>query len=208
MGQPGLTYFEPSYADEVAVLMRFAFAHMQADDGGSVYLRLSTRSIPQIERKDSAWEADALKGGYWLKPPAPGAEAAIAFGGALAPEALKAWEILSEDLPGLGLLSVTSADLLHRGWSARRNARWRGATAGVSHVEQLLSPLAADAGLITVIDGSPSALSWLGGVRGMRTSALGVDRFGQTGDLDDLYRIYRLDADAIVEAAADLFLTD
>jgi pyruvate dehydrogenase E1 component len=75
-------------------------------------------------------------------------------------------------------------------------------------VERLLSPLAADAGLITVIDGSPSALSWLGGVRGMRTSALGVDRFGQTGDLEDLYRIYRLDADAIVEAAADLFLGD
>ncbi len=75
-------------------------------------------------------------------------------------------------------------------------------------MERLLSPLAADAGLITVIDGSPSALSWLGGVRGMRTSALGVDRFGQTGDLEDLYRIYRLDADAIVEAAADLFLGD
>jgi pyruvate dehydrogenase E1 component len=208
MGQPGLTYFEPSYADEVALLMRFAFEHMQADDGGSVYLRLSTRSIPQIEREDRAWEADALRGGYWLKQPAPGAEAAIAFAGALAPEALKAWEILSEDLPGLGLLSVTSADLLHRGWSARRNARWRGETAGVSHVERLLSPLAADAGLITVIDGSPSALSWLGGVRGMRTSALGIDRFGQTGDLDDLYRLYRLDADAIVEAAADLFLGD
>jgi pyruvate dehydrogenase E1 component len=188
--------------------MRFAFEHMQADDGGSVYLRLSTRAIPQIQRDDSAWEADALKGGYWLKQPAPGAEAAIAFAGALAPEALKAWEILSEDLPGLGLLSVTSADLLHRGWSARRNARWRGEPAGVSHVERLLSPLSADAGLITVIDGSPSALSWFGGVRGMRTSALGVDRFGQTGDLDDLYRIYRLDADAIVEAAADLFLGD
>ncbi len=75
-------------------------------------------------------------------------------------------------------------------------------------MERLLSPLAADAGLITVIDGSPSALSWLGGVRGMRTSALGIDRFGQTGDLDDLYRLYRLDADAIVEAAADLFLGD
>jgi pyruvate dehydrogenase E1 component len=208
MGQPGLTYFEPSFADEVAILMRFAFEHMQADDGGSVYLRLSTRSILQIQRQDNAWEADALKGGYWLKQPAPGADAAIAFAGALAPEALKAWEILSEDLGGLGLLSVTSADLLHRGWSARRNARWRGEAADVSHVERLLSPLASHAGLITVIDGSPSALSWLGGVRGMRTSALGVDRFGQTGDLEDLYRLYRLDADAIVEAAADLFLED
>jgi pyruvate dehydrogenase E1 component len=59
---------------------------------------------------------------------------------------------------------------------------------------------------VTVIDGSPSALSWLGGVRGMRVAALGVDRFGQTGTLPDLYRTYRLDADAIVDAAAELFI--
>jgi hypothetical protein len=53
---------------------------------------------------------------------------------------------------------------------------------------------------------SPAALSWLGAVRGMRVSPLGVDRFGQTGDLIDLHRSYRLDADAIVDAAAELFL--
>ena len=62
------------------------------------------------------------------------------------------------------------------------------------------------AGLVTIIDGSPAALSWLGGVRGQRVSPLGVDRFGQTGDLPDLYRQYRLDTDAIVEAMAELFL--
>jgi pyruvate dehydrogenase E1 component len=208
MGQPGLTYFEPAYADELALMMRWAFEHMQADDGGSVYLRLSTRSIRQPVRDGGDWEADALKGGYWLKRPTPGAEAAIAYCGALAPEALKAWEILSEDMPGLGLLAVTSPDLLHRGWTGRRNARWGGTAAPVSHVETLLAPLAPDAGLVTIIDGSPSALSWLGGVRGMRTSPLGTERFGQTGDLDDLYRAYRLDADAIIDAAADLFLAD
>jgi len=57
-----------------------------------------------------------------------------------------------------------------------------------------------------VIDGSPGALSWLGSVRGMRVSPLGTDRFGQTGDLPDLYRTYRLDAEAIIDAAAELFL--
>jgi pyruvate dehydrogenase E1 component len=31
---------------------------------------------------------------------------------------------------------------------------------------------------------------------------LGVDRFGQSGDLPDLYRHYGLDADAILDAAA------
>ena len=206
IGQPGLTYFEPAYADELAVTMRWAFDHIQAEQGGSVYLRLTTRAIPQIEREDDGWEADALKGGYWLKRPAEGAEAAILFTGAIAPEVLDAWQTLVEDIPGLGLLNITSPDLLHRGWSGRRAARWVGACAPHCHIEALLAPLAAHAGLVTVIDGSPSAISWVGGVRGQRVSPLGIDRFGQTGDLPDLYRSYRLDADAIVEAAAELFL--
>ena len=206
MGQPGLTYFEPSFADEVALLMRWSFEHLQAKDGGSVYLRLTTRVIEQVARTDDAWEADALKGGYWLKPPAPGAEAAIAFTGALAPEVIAAWESLVEDLPGLGLLAVTSPDLLHRGWMARRAARWADKPPTPSHIETLLAPLAPHAGLVTIIDGSPSALSWIGGVRGMRVSPLGIERFGQTGDLPDLYRTYRLDTDAIIDAAAELFL--
>src|SRR5918996_129405 len=52
MGQPGLTYFEPAWADELALMMVHAFDHMQQPDGSSVYLRLSTRAIPQIERSD------------------------------------------------------------------------------------------------------------------------------------------------------------
>lgn len=208
MGQPNLTYFEPAWADEVALTMRWAFEHMQRPEGSSVYLRLSTRVIPQIERYDDAWEADALKGGYWIHKPAGAAEAAIAFCGAIAPEVLDASAQLAEDIPGLGLLNVISPDLLHRDWSARRAARWTSSKAAPSHVETLLSALAPGAGLVTVIDGSPGALSWLGGVKGMRVSPLGIDRFGQTGDLPDLYRTYRLDADAIVEAAAELFLGD
>jgi pyruvate dehydrogenase E1 component len=97
---------------------------------------------------------------------------------------------------------------LHRGWSARHAARWTGVARKPCHAERLLSELVLGAGLITVIDGSPGALSWLGAVRGMRVSPLGTDRFGQTGDLPDLYRAYRLDAAAIVDAAAELFLDD
>jgi pyruvate dehydrogenase E1 component len=70
-----------------------------------------------------------------------------------------------------------------------------------------LGALSDDAGLVTVIDGAPSTLSWLGAVRGMRVSPLGTDRFGQTGDLPDLYSRYRLDSEAIIDAVAELFLT-
>lgn len=204
MGQPGLTYYEPAFADELAAMMHWSFGHLQQPDGGSVYLRLSTRAIPQVARTDDGWRADVLRGGYWLRRPAGDAEAAIVFTGVVAPEALQAWEQLAEDMPGIGLLNVTSPDLLHRGWSASRAARWNDASPAPSHAETLLSALPAHAGLITVLDGAPAALSWLGGVRGMRVSPLGTDRFGQTGDLPDLYHSYRLDADAIIEATAEL----
>jgi pyruvate dehydrogenase E1 component len=206
MGQPGLESFEPAFADEVALMMGWAFGHLQADDGSSVYLRLTTRQIEQQARDDDRWEAGALAGAYWLREPAPGAKAAVAYSGAVVPEALAAWEALRDDLPGLGLLAVTSPDRLHRDWSRARAARWNGAKRSLSHIETLLGRLAPDAGLVTVLDGSPAALSWLGGVRGHRVSPLGTDRFGQTGDLFDLYRTYRLDREAIIDAAAELFL--
>jgi pyruvate dehydrogenase E1 component len=179
---------------------------MQASEGGSVYLRLTTRSIAQPDRADDSWITDALRGAYWLTPPAQGARAAIAFSGAIAPEVLDAAAQLAEDVPGLGVLNVISPGLLHRDWMGARRARWRGGGVQESQAERLLACLAPGAGLVTVIDGSPATLSWLGGVRGMRVSSLGVDAFGQVGDLPDLYRHYRLDADSIVEACAELFL--
>lgn len=207
MGQPRLTAFEPAFADELAACMEWALTHMQQGaDGGSVYLRLTTRAIAQVARADDGWKADALQGGYWLRRPSPDAEAAIVYTGAIAPEAIAAWEVLQEDMPGLGLLAVTSADLLHRDWSASHAVRSRGAAPRPSHAEALLSALPAGAGLVTVLDGSPATLSWLGGVRGMRVSPLGVDTFGQTGDLPDQYRIHRIDADAIADAVAELCL--
>ena len=124
--------------------------------------------------------------------PAPNAEAAIVAMGAVMPEALAAWEELRDDIPGLGLLSVTSPDLLHRGWTAAQAARW-GGERKPSHAEQLLSRLAPGAGLVTIADAAPASLSWLGGVFGQRVAPLGVDNFGQTGNLADLYAAYRLD---------------
>ncbi|HEX8570129.1 MAG TPA: 1-deoxy-D-xylulose-5-phosphate synthase N-terminal domain-containing protein [Caulobacteraceae bacterium] len=206
MSQPGLKSYEPAFADELSLLMAHAFERMQADDGFSTYLRLSTRALGQPERPDARWREGALKGAYWLREPAPGARLAIAYAGVLAPEALAAWEALQEDEPGAGLLAVTSYGLLHEGWTASGRARWTGGSREPSWIEQLLEPLAPDAGLVTVLDGSPPALSWLGSVRGQRVRALGVERFGQTGDLPDLYREYRLDADAILDACADLLL--
>ncbi|MFL1460711.1 1-deoxy-D-xylulose-5-phosphate synthase N-terminal domain-containing protein [Roseococcus sp. DSY-14] len=204
IAQDRLHAYEPAFADELAILMRHAFAHMQAPDGCSVWLRLSTRALEQPER--SLDPAAVIAGGYWAVAPAPGARIAIAYQGPLAPEAMAAFAELQEEEPGAGLLAVTSADRLHQGWlDSRRRAR-SGPGAAPSHVEALLAPLAPGAGIVTLLDGHPAALDWLGAVRGQRVAALGVDRFGQAGDLPDLYREYGLDEAAILDACAQLLL--
>lgn len=206
IGQPGLTYFEPAFVDELAEVMRWSFEHLQAADGGSVYLRLTTRAIPQIERADDSWREGALKGAYWLREPSPEAEIALVFCGAVAPEVLAAADQFADDFGPVGVLNVVSPGLLHRDWMAARRGRWQQGSPRRSHAEQILDRLAPGAGLVTVCDAAPATLSWLGAVKGHRVSPLGLDSFGQVGDLPDLYRHYRLDAEAIVEAAADLFL--
>ena len=205
LGQPGLRHYEPAFADELAAMMEMAFRLIDDPEGESTYLRLSTRSIRQIARENDSWREDALQGAYWLREPGEGAEAAIVGMGAVMPEAIAAWEELREDVPGLGLLSVTSPDLLHRGWTAAQAGRWAGKSKA-SHAERLLSRLGRNAGLVTIVDAAPASLSWLGGVLGQRVAPLGVDRFGQTGSLADLYAAYRLDGAAITEAVAELLL--
>ena len=198
IGQPGLSYFEPAYVDELSAIMEWGFGHMQAEQGGSVYLRLSTRPLSQPERRlEASRKAEIVAGGYWVKPPAPDCDLAIAYVGALAPEAADAHRQILEDVPGAGLLAITSPDRLHAGWQHDPAA---------SHVARLLGALAPGAGLVTVIDGHPATVSWLGAVKGHRIRALGVDRFGQSGDILDLYKEYGLDAGAILDAAAGLCL--
>jgi pyruvate dehydrogenase E1 component len=196
IGQPGLLSYEPAFVDELGVLLAYALRHVQEPEGSSVYLRLSTRPLDQPRREMTpALRQAVTEGGYWLHPPHEGAELALVYSGALAPEAMAAFEEMREDIPGAGVLAVTSPDRLHRGWRASPGA-------GTSAVERLLAPLSNDAALVTVLDGHPLALSWLGGVRGQPVHALGVERFGQSGDIPDLYSDYRLDAPAILDAAA------
>jgi pyruvate dehydrogenase E1 component len=197
MAQDKLSYFEPAFVDELTEIMRWAFDHLQAPDGGSVYLRLSTRGLDQPERAPSpTWVAEVVEGAYWQVEPVEGAELAVVYTGAVAPEAMEAFNQILEDFPGAGLLAVPSPDRLLRGWTQSRE------TGRASHVETILARLDRRACLVTVLDGPPGTLAWLGGVRGHRLRALGIDHFGQSGDVADLYRTYGLDAAAILDAAA------
>jgi pyruvate dehydrogenase E1 component len=215
MAQDGLASFEPAYVDELAVILRWAFAYIQKsggevsernwlrdETGGSVYLRLSTRPIEQIQRTMTDELAQQIvDGAYWLRQPGPNCQIVVAFTGAIAPEAIAAVGLMAEDRRDVGLLAVTSADRLNAGWTAAQRARERGLVHARSHIERLLADVPPHCGIVSVLDGHPAALAWLGAVAGHRTRALGVEHFGQTGSLAELYRHYGIDANAIVAAA-------
>ena len=215
MAQDGLAAFEPAYVDELAVIMAFAFAYLQKsggevsernwlrdETGGSVYLRLSTRPVEQPQRTMSdALAQEIVDGAYWLRKPGPNAQVVVAYTGAIAPEAIEAVGLMAEDRRDIGLLALTSADRLNAGWTAAQRARERGLVRARSHIERLLDDVPPGCALVTVLDGHPATLAWLGAVGGHRTRSLGVEHFGQTGTLADLYRHYGIDAQAIIAAA-------
>jgi pyruvate dehydrogenase E1 component len=215
LAQDGLAYFEPAYVDELRAILGWSLDYVQREGkgskegrwlreekGGSVYLRLSTRPLEQIQRQLTPEQtADIIAGAYWLRRPEPNTEVAIAYTGALAPEAIEAAGLLAEDRRGVGVLAITSADRLSAGWHAACRAREHGEAGALSHAERLMEEVPRDAGIVTLIDGHPESLSWLGGVRGHRVRALGVEHFGQSGSLSELYATYGLDVNAILAAA-------
>lgn len=214
MSQDGLASFEPAFADELAVIMEWALEYVQRDGegeeeerswlrdetGGAVYLRLTTNPIEQPgKRADEAFRRGAIDGAYWLRKPGPNCDVVLAYQGAVAPEIIKAAGQIGEGRRDVGVLAVTSADRLNAGWAAAQRARSRGTLAVRSHIEGLLSGLPAHCTLVTAIDGHPATLSWLGSVGGHVTIPMGVEHFGQTGTIGDLYRHHGIDARAIVE---------
>jgi pyruvate dehydrogenase E1 component len=219
LAQDGLASFEPAFVDELAVILAFAIDYIQRagedeasernwlrdEIGGSVYLRLSTRPVEQIKRAMTAELRQAIvDGAYWLRRPGPNCQVVVVYTGAVAPEAIQAVGLMAEDRRDVGLLAVTSADRLNAGWTAAQRARERGLVHARSHIERLLAEIPPDCGIVTVLDGHPAALAWLGAVHGHRVRPLGVEHFGQTGSIADLYRHYGIDTNAIVAAAAAL----
>ncbi|WP_112662370.1 transketolase-like TK C-terminal-containing protein [Microvirga flavescens] len=216
LAQDGLASFEPAFVDELSVILRWAFDYLQRDGegqpnerswlrdetGGSVYLRLSTLALEQPQRTMTPDLAEEIvDGAYWMRKPGPNAQVVIAYTGVVAPEAIKAVGLMAEDRRDVGLLAITSADRLNAGWTAAQRARERGLVHARSHIERLLADVPQHCGLVTVIDGHPATLAWLGSVMGHRTRSLGVEHFGQTGTVQDLYRHFGIDAQGIIAAA-------
>ncbi|MBY0381372.1 MAG: transketolase [Xanthobacteraceae bacterium] len=216
MAQDGLCAFEPAFVDELATIMRFGLDYMQRSGegdpdettwlrdqtGGSVYLRLSTRPLEQpVRQMTDMLASDIILGAYWMRPPTPNTSVMIAYQGVVAPEAIAAAGLLAEDRRDVALLAVTSADRLNAGAQAAERARQRGNQIATSHIERMLAQLDRNCGIVTVVDSHPLTLSWLGSVQGHRVKALGVEHFGQTGTIADLFHHYNIDTNAIIHAA-------
>jgi pyruvate dehydrogenase E1 component len=209
---PGINYAEPAYATEVDWLLCDAIAQLGRDNGESTYLRLSTRPIDQapfalaIDRIGAdQLRADVLAGGYRLveTPATGGPSVTIVTTGVMAPEAVEAAGVLSEEGVRAAVVHLTSPDRLYRGW--KRGQRRAITTASPSpdacHLERVLSADGTVHPIVSVHDASSHALAWIGSALGARQVALGVDRFGESGTIKDLHALTGISTESIVNAA-------
>ncbi|WP_445397272.1 transketolase-like TK C-terminal-containing protein [Streptomyces sp. LE64] len=203
--QPGCTTYEPAFALDTEWCLLASLNQLGKPDGTSAYLRLSTRPVDQtlaaVPTDPAARERrrrQVVAGAYpLLRREAPAVT--IAVMGALVPEALAA----AGRLAALGIpadvVCVTSPDLLFRALQARR-----GLTEGPHGILDQVFPADRATPLVTVLDGHPHTLAFLGTINNTPVTTLGVTRFGQSGTIQDVYRHHHIDTDSIVTAALDL----
>jgi pyruvate dehydrogenase E1 component len=189
--QPGCVAYEPAFGQDLEWCLLHALSRLGRPDGTSAYFRLSTRPIDQ--GLHAGTREEAIAGGYRLRP-AEAPDVVLAVMGALVPEAVAAADTLAAEA-GIAaeVVCVTSADLLFRSFQARA-----GLGDGDPRTLARLFPHAAP--VVTLLDGHPHTLAFLGA----RTTCLGVQRFGQSGDLAELYEHHQIDAESVVGAALDL----
>ena len=207
---PGLTYAEPCFGRELEWLLLDGLERLQRPDGEALYLRLSTTPVDQApfaaavgRRGAEELRADVVAGGFRLREAGAGDyRVLLAACGAIVPEALAAAELLAEE-EGVEatVLCLSSPDRLYRDWQRSRAWPLHGRRAARAHLERLVAPDERGLPVVTVIDGASHALAFVGAALGVRSVALGVDRFGQTGSQPELYAEYGIDAASIATAA-------
>ena len=204
--QPGCTSYEPAFAIDAEWTLLAAMSQLGRPDGKSAYLRLSTKPVDQqlaaVPEDPAARERrrrHVVAGGYVLRAASDPA-ATIVTMGALVPEALAAAERLTAQGTPVDVVCITSPGLLYEALQGR-NGQNEDAPSWI--LDQIL-PAARAVPMVTVLDGHPHTLAFLANVHQVKSRNLGVDRFGQAGDIDDVYRYHGIDVDSIVRATLDL----
>jgi len=203
--QPGVVSFEPAFVQDFEWCMLDALSRLGRADGSSSYFRLTSRMLDQAQAAVPVDPAarerrrrQAVAGGYALRR-VENPDVTLVGMGALVPEVLAAADRLSELGVRADVVCVTSADRLYRAQRART-----GRGDGDPWVLDAVLPADRAAPMVTVLDGHPHTLAFLAAVRSVPSVNLGVTEFGQTGTLQELYRLHGIGADAQVAAALDL----
>jgi pyruvate dehydrogenase E1 component len=196
IGLPGCTAWEPAFGQDLEWTLLEALSRLGRPGGESAYFRLSTRPLDQALAGNANRREQVLAGGYVLRPGRGRPRVTLAGMGAVMPELIEAAEVLGDETE---VICVTSADLLLRAFRARAGL----ADHDPAILDELL-PGERAAPLVTVLDGDPHALAFLSAVNGVPLTPLGVTRFGQSGDLPDVYRHHEIDVETVVGAALDL----
>jgi pyruvate dehydrogenase E1 component len=204
--QPRCVAWEPAFGQDLEWTLLHAFSRIGQPDGVSAYFRLTTRpldqalaGVPGDAGDREARRRDVLAGGYRLKAADGRPDVTLVGVGALMPEVIAAAEQLEAAGIGCDVVCLTSADLIFRALQARR-----GLGPGEHEILDMLFPADRAAPIVSVLDGHPHTLSFLSAIRCTPISSLGVSDFGQSGDVDDLYRYFGIDTDTIISAAIDL----
>jgi pyruvate dehydrogenase E1 component len=203
--QPGCVSYEPAFAIDTEWVLLAVLAQLGRPGGQSAYLRLSTRPVDQALASVPADPAardrrrrNVVAGAYQLRRHASPAVTLCAMG-ALVPEALAAADRLDAIGFGADVICVTSPDLLFRAVQARR-----GLGGGPDWILDAVFGAERAAPMVTVLDGHPHTLAFLAGINRVPGAHLGVTAFGQSGDIDSVYRYHHIDTDSVIGAALDL----
>ncbi|GMQ94725.1 MAG: 1-deoxy-D-xylulose-5-phosphate synthase N-terminal domain-containing protein [Acidimicrobiia bacterium] len=198
---PGITQTEPTYALAVDWLLSDAIGRLSEPDAPCLYLRMSTRPIDQAPFTDASQRIgtgrlrhNVLAGGYRLREGGSGEPLILAASGPVMPEVLAAADILAEEGVAATVLDITSLDRLYRGWHDELTEAARTSTVitGSGHIESLIPISERGAPIVTIHDAASHAMAWLGSVFGQRVVPIGVDRFGESGTIGELYEAFGL----------------
>ena len=228
---PNVTYIEPTYAGALDWMLCDALGRIAAgpthnptatpSDEGSYYFRLTTRPIDQepftAARKrlgEPVLRRQVISGGYRLidafasypelnKFQAEGHRVPIVHlvsCGAVMPEVIAASVELADEGIAAHVVDVTSPDRWYTAWQRTVRQGVRTATTP-SSPGALRGAFPERAPIVTIQDGASHAMAWLGTALGVAGVSLGVDAFGQSGTVSDLYEINDLQPGSIVNAA-------
>ena len=172
---PGIDFYEPCFGQELEWILMAALEKVRRRER-STYLRLTTKPVDQAlftlpddpaEREDLRQQV--LRGVYRLVDARgddyrPGENVIHLFtSGSMVPEARAAMDLLQAEGVRINLFNVTGPGPLYRSFNDAVRAAAAGEGDGIGLLGTLIPAEERDAPVVTVVDGHPHSLAWIGG---------------------------------------------